>query len=84
MIADNADHANIVVMQSTKYCSFELIKNGIPWKIERIIWIAFYKNNTNRKCLLKLLPKDIVKVIVDLLSKTLLGQEFVKEKSICL
>ena len=34
------------------------------WQQERLIWIAFYKNNENEKCLINLFPKDIVKEIL--------------------
>ena len=78
------DHAKVVVMQGNNYGSFELIKNGLSWRIERILWIAFYKNETNEKCLISTLPKDIVKVVINLLSNDSLGEEFVKEESICL
>ena len=43
------------------------IDRRIEWNIERIIWIAFYQNKDNKKCLIQLLPKDIVKKILALL-----------------
>ena len=35
-------------------------KKYFQWEKERIIWIAFYNNDDNEKCLIKWLPKDIV------------------------
>ena len=34
------------------------------WKRERLIWIAFEKNNDNDECLFGLLPKDIILEII--------------------
>ena len=47
----------------------DVVKIYILWKQERLIWIAFYKNMENSKCLLVKLPKDIIKYII-----TLIGQ----------
>ena len=64
-----------LVLQDCRYCLLDLKKlfnkvgcmyGGygfdvrLNWKFERIIWIAFYKNNENDKCLIDQLPKDIV------------------------
>ena len=41
--------------------------DNISWDIERLIWIAFYKNNNNNinnGCLLAKLPKDLIKCII--------------------
>ena len=35
------------------------------WHIERILWIGYYKNNDNGLCMIKLLPKEIVKYLLD-------------------
>ena len=43
------------------------VNTHILWKQERIIWIAFYKNEKNIKCLVSQLPKDIVKKILNFL-----------------
>ena len=37
---------------------------GKEWKIEKLLWIAFYKNEKNEKCLIATLPKEIVTHIV--------------------
>lgn len=36
----------------------------LPWKIERIIWIAFEKNENNSDCFFTVLPKDLLKHIL--------------------
>lgn len=50
--------------------SMALNSGGIyvdPWDNERILWIGFFKNNTNNKCLIHLLPKDVLIYIVQFL-----------------
>ena len=32
----------------------------VMWEVERIMWIGFYKNESNKNCKLRNLPKDIV------------------------
>ena len=45
----------------------------LKWKIERIIWIGFYNSNDNKnkneKCLIGLLPKDIVFHLLEFLRR---------------
>lgn len=36
----------------------------IDWSIERLLWIAIYKNKDNSECGLALVPKDIIKSIL--------------------
>ena len=36
----------------------------VLWKQIRLIWIGYYKNNENNNCLIRFLPKDIVKQII--------------------
>lgn len=43
-----------------------IIRLNSEWRQQRIIWIGFLKNETNNKCLIKYLPKDIVKLIVSM------------------
>ena len=53
----------------TNYHSFKILTNiDIEWKQERIIWIGFYKNETNDTCLIKQLPKDVLVKILKWLS----------------
>ena len=44
------------------------IYNRLAWNIERLIWIAYFKNINNKYCLIDGLPKDIIKYIIQLLS----------------
>ena len=46
-------------------CSSELYELILPpesleWIIERVIWIAFFKNKNNQDCLVSSLPKSLV------------------------
>ena len=43
--------------------SFEM---PLDWDIERVVWIAFYKNQDNEKCCLPKLPKEVVKYILEI------------------
>ena len=52
-----------LVLQHKEKFVFDLYV-GIQWNIERLIWIGFYKNGENSKCLIDELPKDIVKMIL--------------------
>ena len=45
----------------------EVNKKHLEWRKERIIWIGFYNNDDNEKCLIGLLPKDIVLLILEFL-----------------
>ena len=53
-------------MQNNSYYSFSIFSR-IEWNIERLIWIAFYKNTRNNKCKIQILPKDIVKEIIKMI-----------------
>ena len=55
---------NVIVLSVHKYFSFNILLHCVKWDIIRIIWIGFYKNDNNDKCLLNLLPKDVIKHIV--------------------
>ena len=50
----------IVIMQDTRCAYFKIFTDILEWKIVRLIWIAFYKNEKNDKCLINTLPKDII------------------------
>ena len=55
-------------MQGHNYYSMSILFNGeIDWKIIRLIWIAFYKNESNKDCFLGKLPKDLIKYIIELI-----------------
>ena len=38
--------------------------NLFPWTVERLLWIAFLKNTTNKLCKIGLLPKDLVQHLI--------------------
>ena len=55
-----------------KYCwKLDLIK-GIDWTIERIVWIAFFKNENNAKCILAKIPKDVVNLVLSFIKRRFL------------
>ena len=69
----------IIIMQNTCCAYFKIFTNILEWKIARFIWIAFYKNEENDKCLIKKLPKDIIKNYI--LKFIGLDQQSIKSKS---
>ena len=58
---------SLLVLQGKKYFIFDIYNHYINWNVARIIWIGFVKNDTNNKCLIKQLPKDLIKYILELL-----------------
>ena len=54
-----------MVLQEHNYCLLDLLDK---WNIERLIWIAFYKNDKNNQCIIDKLPKDVVLFILTFLS----------------
>ena len=63
------DDKRLFITNGEKYCVFDIYVHYVEAIIERIIWIAFYKNDKNNSCLIKNLPKDIIKYILTLLGK---------------
>ena len=63
---NNNDDQNAIffVSQENKYFLFKINVNYIEWKLVRLIWIAFYKNGENDKCLIKIISKDSLKHIL--------------------
>lgn len=59
----------IIVMQDANYCLINIYKDYLEWNVARIIWIAFYKNEKNKQCLIGILPKDIVICILNMLGR---------------
>ena len=69
---------NIVIVHKDNYCVFNIYAHFIEAKIERIIWIAFYKNNDNDQCLIKRLPIDLILYILFLLGKQAMKHPYIK------
>ena len=59
----------VFICQGNKYCLLNIYCNYVESKIERILWIGFYKNKQNKKCFIDKLPKDIIMHILKLLGK---------------
>ena len=51
-------------MQHYNYFSFNILLYRISWKILRLMWIGFYKNENNSSCYLYLLSKDEILHII--------------------
>ena len=48
---------------------FNIYAHYVESNVERIIWIGFLKNDENDACLIKNLPKDLIRYILRLLGK---------------
>ena len=68
----------LLILNDKNYFALNICINYIESKIERIIWIGFYKNNENNKCLIKTLPKDLIIHILDLLGKQSMITPYIK------
>ena len=51
-------------MDAEKYYSISIQLYRLDWQIIRLIWIAFYKNQSNNDCLIDTLPKDVINYII--------------------
>ena len=63
------DGTSLLIVQYNKCYVLNCCPHYLSPSIERIIWIGFYKNVTNCKCLIAKLPKDVVIHILHLLGK---------------
>ena len=63
------NNKNLLIVQSINYGIINMYLHYVEPSVERIIWIAFYKNNDNNKCFFKTIPKDLVTYILELLGK---------------
>ena len=61
----------ILIVSRHSYCKLNIYKHYIEPAIERIMWIAFYKNDNNNHCLIKKLPKELLFEILYFLGKEL-------------
>ena len=68
-------HIRIIVMQQTNCKYLNIFTHCIEWKIARIIWIGFYKNDKNDDCFIPILGKDIVHFILKFLGYTLVQSD---------
>jgi hypothetical protein len=60
---------------SNKYLVYEdyIVKFNYTWKIIKLIWIGYLKNNNNNNSYFSLLPKDLIKYIISLLNYNVLN-----------
>ena len=68
----------LLILHGNNYFGLNICINYIELKIERIIWIGFYKNSENNKCLIKTLPKDLIIHILSLLGKQSMKAPYIK------
>ena len=54
----------LIVIQGLNCGHFKIKFDVLQWKIARLIWIAFYKNTKNDKCVIDRLPKDVINFIL--------------------
>ena len=77
MMKCNGDE-KLLILHEKNYFYLNIYINYIESFIERIIWIGFYKNNENNKCLIKTLPKDLIIYILYLLGKKSMISPYIK------
>lgn len=68
----------LLIVNKKNYCHFNIYVHYVEATIERIIWIAFYKNRDNEKCLIQTLSKDLVIYILYLLGKQSMTTPYIK------
>ena len=56
-----------LIVQGTNYFTFKLnlLVDMFDWKLERLLWIAYLKNQDNTRCLLAQVAKVVVQHIID-------------------
>ena len=69
---------SIFVGKYKEYCFLNVYSHYICSKIERVIWIGFYKNDENNKCFINKLPKDLVIHILELAGKQEMIAPYIK------
>ena len=53
-------HDGVIFMENKNCGYFNVFCDMLQWKLARLIWIAFYKNEKNKKCFIATLPKAII------------------------
>ena len=77
MMKCNGDDKLVILSRKNYFC-LNIYIDYLESKIERIIWIGFYKNKKNSKCLIKTLPKDLIIYILYLLGKQTMITPYMK------
>ena len=50
----------MIVGQENSWFHFPVHIFYCKWKVVRLIWIGFYKNDDNKMCLIGKIPKDVI------------------------
>ena len=77
MMKWNGDE-KLLILNDRNYFALNIYIDYLEAKIERVIWIGFYKNTENTKCLIKTLPKDLIIYILYLLGKQAIKTPYIK------
>lgn len=70
LFGGDKNNSKCMVLQDKNLCYVDIVW-PMAWKMERILWIAFYHNDTNKKCYFSKLPKALVKKVITLLTETI-------------
>ena len=76
--SDGDHHQRLLIVKDNSYFCLNIYMHYMEGKIERIIWIGFYKNKDNDKCLIQTLPKDLVVHILHFLGKQSMKIPYIK------
>ena len=57
--------------KTAKEWTLKYASHYFQWKSERVLWIAYKKNDNNPDCLLAQMPKDIISHIISFVQSTL-------------
>ena len=71
-------HDKLLILNGTNYFHLNIYIHYLTSKIERIIWIGYYKNKENNKCLIQTLPKDLIIHILCLLGNQSMITPYIK------
>ena len=72
-----------IIIQNYNCFHFNLINYFIEWRIEKLLWIAFEKNNKNNDCFFDLLPKAVIKYILTFLNHNSTFKNDISFKKYC-
>lgn len=69
----NGWYRTIIVLHGKDSFCFNVFSNFVEWKYARLLWIGFYKNDSNNACFIDSLPKDVINYIVAFLGNNVVN-----------
>lgn len=64
VVYDEKNGYSSIIVVNDRNCGYFNVCMYFPeWKVLRLIWIGFYKNDDNQECKVNTIPKDIVNYI---------------------